>query len=286
MALSCSPHSTTEEQPPSDQVQKTVSPSKAKKKSSQKKHAAPIQKEKSNTASSESGNVDLDVPDNTDKKQEPAPPAGPLQEGIRFVFREHLEHTPEDLFFLLEEDKSVPVIKSRGIPAPRLPFPAGKTVKLYKGDPLNKENPGSLIATGKVPDNMGEKLVGIIIVEKDEMQIQFIDETDFVFGDVILQNLTPEELILKIRLSPEKEESIPLPPDMLKKFSPGANAPGSGKENIYAATLYRKDSKDRWYATRQTSVEVPVYSTDIIFYLWNEKTKLPETHKISLRQER
>lgn len=220
-------------------------------------------------------------------REKDAPAEGVVKEGIRFVFRDSLDKTPENLFFLMKEGVSFRVDKRRGIPSMRIPFPAGKTVKIYKGDPVKNKETATLWATAQIPENSGKKTLGIIATGEEGISVQFIDETDFLLGDVIIQNLTPQDLSLTVSSPDNKQviETIDLPAGSVKKFAPGRNAPGSDKKNIYPTTISRQDNQGRWYVMRATSLEVPYYSSEIVTFTWNEKTRMPERNKISLRQE-
>ncbi len=146
----------------------------------------------------------------------PGQPPAPLKKGIRFVVR-NMSDKPLSELFALSGDKERPVTTLRlsgRLPSERIAWDANRSVSLYKDEPTVPESgkikaeelpPPFINAT--VPDSMGNKVLGLIVLAKEAKnnRIFYLDEQNFRTGGIHAINFTSS--VIKITLAKKADFS-------------------------------------------------------------------------------
>lgn len=129
--------------------------------------------------------------------------------GIRFIVRNLSSETVSQLY-ALTGDKNNPVVNVRlgsRQPSMRLAWDTERQVSLYKDEPildasgkLDKEKLPDPFLTAQIPDDMSNKVLGMIVLTKDPRnnRVFYMDESIFKKGGIHAVNLTSSPIKISI----------------------------------------------------------------------------------------
>lgn len=139
----------------------------------------------------------------------PGQPPAPLKKGIRFVVR-NMSDKPLNELFALTDDKERPVTTLRlggRLPSERVTWDANRTVTLYKEEPtvpesgkIKSEELPPPYLNAAVPDAMGNKVLGLIVLAKEARnnRIFYLDEGNFRTGGIHAVNFTSSRIKISL----------------------------------------------------------------------------------------
>lgn len=136
-------------------------------------------------------------------------PGKKLSRGIRFIVR-NLSSEAVSQLYALTGDKNNPVVSVRlgsRQPSKRLAWDANRQITLYKDEPvldasgkIDKEKMPTPFVTAQIPDDVSNKVLGMIVLTKDPRnnRVFYMDENIFKKGGIHAVNLTSSPIKISI----------------------------------------------------------------------------------------
>ena len=205
----------------------------------------------------------------------------PLNQGVRFTFKDIPATCPNGLYLRLNKEKCILVTPMMGLAGARVPFPTTGMIEMYDKPIMNGEAQGNKIISTQLPRGLSTKVLGVIVPGKEEGQYSlfYIDEKQLEEGTIFIRNLTNERIGLQL----DGDKVLDFPPGKSEIYAPSLS--NEKASNIHPGKMYRQGPDGKWYVTRQLTLMCRPKVREICLIVWNNSINKPDFMKIQIAPE-
>lgn len=212
--------------------------------------------------------------------QDEVTPKG-VDKGIRFVFKSAPQGANGTLYMPVNKKDTAEVDIIIGLLSKRVPFPAGRKIMFYAEPPAKgtTPEPGTELFSADLPSGSYDRLIGVVVPDKEKWGIFFLKESDFRVGCIYMKNLTNQA----VRIGIGDKDFFTFKPGEERVY--GGQSGQASKSTTYTAKMYFQDNKQQWYVGRQFAMQSRKLDAELLLFVWNPTIERVDLQKVVVAPE-